>query len=203
MAISIRQDGRRLYLVGDTYPVKDQIRSAGGKWDLEHKAWYVGVQRRDVAERIITQCAGGGAAATTTTQSQAPPGLDAVVACRATYHGHTYYAAGRIERGRTHWDDQVRAVESRDGSRVLLYFRDGSRSFWAATADVTFAHMYGAGRGSTIRRVREAAERMAQMSPEERDEAREDAAARAVGEQCPCSGGACRCGSDAPCCMCD
>lgn len=180
MSITLQQNGRRLYLVGNTYPVKDQIREAGGKWDPDRKAWYVGVQRRERAEQIVAAVASAPTTEAPRGDAQAP-GLEATIVCRGTYHGRSYYVAGRVERGRTRWDDAVRAVESRDGSRVLLYFRDGSRQFWAPTAEVTTAHAYGQGRGSTIGAIRAYAERMR--------------SAEAKGEcDCSCHGGPqCRC----------
>src|SRR5690606_3647419 len=70
------------------------------------------------------------------------PGRDQVVAGTATYKGRTYYVAGKIDRGRTHWDDSVDAVTTRDGSKYLLCFRDGSKSFWAARAEVQLLKVY-------------------------------------------------------------
>lgn len=72
----------------------------------------------------------------TTTQKQ-------YVAGKATYKGRAYYVAGRVLRGgRTKWDYDVAAVMSRDQTRILLYFRDGSRQFWASRADVTVSKYY-------------------------------------------------------------
>lgn len=40
-------------LVGNTYPVKDQIRALGGRWDAAEKAWYVPDARADEAAALI------------------------------------------------------------------------------------------------------------------------------------------------------
>jgi hypothetical protein len=136
MSITIDQQGRRYYLRGDTYPVKDQLRSAGCKWDPDAKAWYTG--KREVAEQIVGQFqAAPAATGETGEQPSSPgdrpaPGDDAVVAGKAEYKGRTYYVAGKVERGRTAYDDRVRAVTTRDGAKVLLYSRDGKIQFWAA-----------------------------------------------------------------------
>jgi len=158
-AITVERVGRRSYLTGNTYPVKDAIRNAGGHWDAERKAWWLG---DDVKARSIAQQSAG--AATTSSNSsgaEAPkreaPGLEATVAGRAEYKGKTFYVAGRVIRGRTHWDDQVGEVTSRDGSSVLLYFRDGSSSFWAKTADVRVVKSYR--KPTTIKSLRDFAER--------------------------------------------
>ncbi len=57
MTISITSEGRRHYLVGDTYPIKGAIRSAGCKWDPERKAWWTG--KRETAESIVASVATG------------------------------------------------------------------------------------------------------------------------------------------------
>lgn len=40
--IQIETVGRRHYIVGNTYPIKDRLRTAGCKWDSERKAWWTG-----------------------------------------------------------------------------------------------------------------------------------------------------------------
>jgi hypothetical protein len=30
----------KLYITGNTYPVKDQLRAMGARWDADAKAWY-------------------------------------------------------------------------------------------------------------------------------------------------------------------
>ena len=90
-------------------------------------------------------------------QQEKAPGLDAVVAGRATYRGKTYYLAGREIRSGRHWrDDRVEPVTTRDGSRVLLYFRDGSAQFWAPRAEVAVDKYYE--RPQTIRGIQRYAE---------------------------------------------
>lgn len=152
MSISIETVGRRHYLRGNTYPIREQIRAAGCKWDAAEKAWYSG--KRETAESVA------GSTAADAPQQQTgreAPGLDATVAGRAEYKGRTYYVAGRVARGRTHWDDTVEAVSSRDGSKILLYFRDGSSQFWAAREAVRVVKQYD--RAQTIQRLRDYAER--------------------------------------------
>lgn len=151
--ITIEKVGRRHYVRGNTYPIKDQLRAAGCKWDPDAKAWWTG------KAPVAAQFAG----ATTDSAPSSPrperpaPGLDAIVAGRATYKGRTYYVAGRIDRGRTVYDDQVDMVTTRDGSKVLLYFRDGSKSFWARQEMVQIVKSYGSPK--TIRGLRAYAER--------------------------------------------
>jgi hypothetical protein len=55
MSISIRIQGRRIYIAGETYPVKDQIRAIGAKWDADHKMWWVGLTARAEAEQLAAR----------------------------------------------------------------------------------------------------------------------------------------------------
>lgn len=61
MSITIQADGRRFYLVGETYPHKGAIKAAGCSWDPARGAWWTG--KRDVAEAIVTAVAAVPAAA--------------------------------------------------------------------------------------------------------------------------------------------
>lgn len=152
-SITIESVGRRHYVRGNTYPIKDQLRAAGCKWDGAAKAWWTG--KRDVAERFAGQAPSSSPGSDRGADRPAP-GDDQIVAARAIYKGRTYYVCGRTDRGRTHWDDQVSAVETRDGSRVLLAFRDGSKSFWAPRAQVSIIKSYD--RPQTIGSLRAYAE---------------------------------------------
>jgi hypothetical protein len=166
--ITIQSEGRRHYLIGNTYPLKDQIRGAGCKWDGDRKAWWTG--KRDVAEQLAGAAAGS--ASTETTPSSEPkrdaPGDAGIVAGKATYKGKSYYVAGRIDRGRTHYDDRVEAVSSRDGSRLLLLFRDGSSQFWADRAGVQVVKSYD--RPQTIGRLKRFADEAKQARAQGNDD---------------------------------
>lgn len=159
MAIQTQNEGRRTYLIGDTYPIRDQLRDAGAHWDAARKAWWLGSRER--AEQLA------GALAPVSDQrqqaaqpQQTAPGEGATVAGRAEYKGKTYYIAGRVDRGHTHYDDGVDAVTTRDGAKILLYFRDGSSQFWAARSEVRVVKSYD--RPQTIRGLREYAARAKQ-----------------------------------------
>jgi hypothetical protein len=38
--IFIRRDGEKIMVFGDTYPIKDELKKKGFKWDPMYKAWY-------------------------------------------------------------------------------------------------------------------------------------------------------------------
>lgn len=40
--VTVTREGRRSYLSGDTYPLKDAIKTAGGHWDADRRAWWIG-----------------------------------------------------------------------------------------------------------------------------------------------------------------
>lgn len=55
MTISIETQGRRHYLRGDTYPIKDALRAAGAHWDAEAKAWWTG--QLELAQQMVEKAA--------------------------------------------------------------------------------------------------------------------------------------------------
>lgn len=158
MSITIQTEGRRTYIAGNTYPHRDAIRDIGAHWDAARKMWWTA--KRAAAERLAAQInqAPQSTAQPQSSSSKTPrDGLDSVVAGRVEYKGKTYYLAGRTEHGRTHWDDRVRAVQTQDGAKYLLYFRDGSSQFWAPRDQVSLIKSYD--RPQTIRHLKEFATR--------------------------------------------
>lgn len=61
MTITIKTEGRRFYLIGNTYPIKDAIKNAGCSWDKDKGAWWTGSKER--AESLVAGVAGGSIAA--------------------------------------------------------------------------------------------------------------------------------------------
>jgi hypothetical protein len=39
---------------GNTYPVKDQIKALGGRWNADQKAWMVPAEKADQARRLVS-----------------------------------------------------------------------------------------------------------------------------------------------------
>ena len=56
---------QNVLIVGNTYPVKDQIKALGGRWNAEAKGWMVPAARADEARRLV-----GGAPKSTYTPSR-------------------------------------------------------------------------------------------------------------------------------------
>ena len=40
-------------ITGNTYPVKDQIKALGGRWNAERKTWMVPADRAEEARRLV------------------------------------------------------------------------------------------------------------------------------------------------------
>ncbi len=144
MSITLQTEGRRTYLAGNTYQHKDAIRAIGAHWDAYRKMWWTA--KRTEAEALAAKLASVPQSVPDAAQSggsKAPrDGIDSIVAGRCEYKGKTYYLAGRVQRGHTHYDDNVTGVQTRDGQKILLYFRDGSSQFWADVAAVQTTKRY-------------------------------------------------------------
>lgn len=153
MTISIQTEGRRTYITGNTYHVRDRIRALGAHWDAARKMWWTG--KREEAETLVAQLTQSQPAQSSGSKTPRD-GVDSVVAGRVEHKGKTYYLAGRQIHGRTHWDDGVEPVTTSDGAKYLLYFRDGASQFWAPRGEVRIVKAYD--RPQTIRRLQKFAE---------------------------------------------
>ena len=40
-------------ITGNTYPVKDQIKALGGRWNADEKAWMVPDENADAARKLV------------------------------------------------------------------------------------------------------------------------------------------------------
>ena len=105
MSIQIEKVGRRYYVTGNTYAIKDQLRSKGCKWDPDRKQWWTG--KKDVADKIEGL----------QVQRSEKTGDDLEVIGRAEYKGRTYYVV---------WQGPTKL-----GHGWKLAFSDGSKVFWA------------------------------------------------------------------------
>lgn len=111
MTISVEKIGRRHYLIGNTYAIKDQLRGAKCRWDRDRRAWWTG--KADVAEQF--------SGSTTDSNQNERVDLDArVIRARASYKGKSYYVLAH-------------GISTKTGKEYAkLCFRDGSRVFWAS-----------------------------------------------------------------------
>lgn len=126
----VEREGRRSYIVGNTYPVKDALKAAGAHWDGDRRAWWLG---DDADARALVERLGSPAAAPTSTPAAAPAapeGLsdDTKIAGKATYKGRPYLLL---------W-----VGETRRGQAAKLAFADGSKVFWADASAVEVTKVY-------------------------------------------------------------
>lgn len=52
--VSYEQVGARVYILGDTFTIRESIKSAGGHWDADRKAWWVGATKRTAIEQAVS-----------------------------------------------------------------------------------------------------------------------------------------------------
>lgn len=110
--IAIERDGTSAWLTGGTYPYRDQIKAAGGKWEAG-KGW-------KIAETALAELTPAFATAPVAT-AEAPAGIDEsdrVIRGRAKYKGKEYYLLfdGNKKDG--------------SGKCARLASRDGKITFW-------------------------------------------------------------------------
>lgn len=124
MCIQIQKDGRRFYLVGNTFAIKDKLRAAGAHWDGDRKAWWT--SKIDVAEQFTSGSSGE--------VPSRPEGdtltEDSKIAGKATYKGKQYILV---------WEG-----ETKRGRACKLAFADGSKVFWAEASEVQIVKRYEA-----------------------------------------------------------
>lgn len=107
--ITLERVGRRVYVAGDSYAVRDRLRAAGCHWDAERRQWWIGTAGASAVEAIAADAAAAPAAA-------APRGVpdDARVSARVEVEGRRLYLIAR----------------SGDGRRLRVCSLDGSVDRW-------------------------------------------------------------------------
>ncbi len=139
MALQIRQEGARLYILGNTYAVKDALSNAGCHYDGETRAWWIGVAKRDKINHLILHPLPESA----DVQAERLERDRNNIIGRARYDGHDYYLVGRGNGERGPW--------------VRLLFRDGSKTFFKNAGEVQITKTYQ--RPQTLKGLQEYAER--------------------------------------------
>jgi hypothetical protein len=105
--ITTTQVGRRIYINGNTYPIREQLKALGCKPEKGSDGkfrWWVGTSKGNKLATLLA--------------ADAPPpeNPDTIVVCgRARYKGRSYY---------------VRAVTEKDGGKLRLTTPDASIDFW-------------------------------------------------------------------------
>lgn len=124
--ITLDIQSSRVYLRGNTFAAKDQIKAAGGHWDADARAWWIGKTKLAEAQRIA---AAPVAASATTERKPETVSDDTVIVGKASYKGKSGYLVlwtGTTSRGQA----------------AKLAFRDGSKIFWANLSEVCIEKRY-------------------------------------------------------------
>ena len=61
----------RMYITGNSYPVKDQLKGLGARWDADRKAWWVSSE--ETAKKCQEIVANGGSSAKSSASSPSRP----------------------------------------------------------------------------------------------------------------------------------
>ncbi len=120
VVIGVERVGARVYVVGDTYAIKDSLKAAGCKWDGERRQWWAGLAKADAVQRVVDGVASGAVKA------------DVEDLSRAEVHGKVVY------KGRAYFVIGV----SRDGEKLRLTVLDGAIVFWAAASLCEWSRRY-------------------------------------------------------------
>lgn len=93
--IAIKDLGRKLYVIGNTYPIRNELKGIGAQWDAAEKAWFVGAYRRAQLEALLS------------TPSASAPAQDALPAPSGKLvpvTGNTYPVRDRLRALGASWD---------------------------------------------------------------------------------------------------
>lgn len=108
--ITMERAGQRVYVAGNTFALKDRLKSIGCHWDGDRRQWWIGAAKTAALESLLTAAA-----------EQPAPAEDldrARVHAKVRYKDRTYYAL----------------AQNQEGTRVRLVTLDGAVDFWADTA---------------------------------------------------------------------
>lgn len=120
--------GRRIYILGNTFPVKDRISALGGTFDGERRAWWIGTSKREKVEQLVAELNTAPTTQSAENPAQSGP-YTGPVRGKAKYQDREYFVryAGRTSRG---------------GEAFHLVTGDGKNSFWADASAVQWTKRY-------------------------------------------------------------
>lgn len=123
MSVQMQIEGRRIYLVGNTFPIKDKIKSLGAHWDNDRKAWWIGSQSKAEVEALVSAAPKQGEYVPT------PLADSSRVFGKAEYKGRTYFvvADGRERFRLTTLDAKIDFWAKRDECRWIKTYTPRTR----------------------------------------------------------------------------
>lgn len=178
LTVTIETAGRRHYIIGNTFAVKDQLKEAGCKWDPDRKAWWTG--KRELADQLQSSLSGASSSSSDARSGDDPEKI--TVVAKARYKDRVYFVRwmGHTKRGA-------------EAARLVSF--DGKLDFWKDLAEIQIIKTYGrknfrSGRIEypTLGSIREFAEQAKQAKAEGYDDVREYRAEKS--DRCRGCGGA-------------
>ncbi len=118
--VSLDHVGARVYVVGNTFAIKAQLKEAGCHWDTDRKQWWIGIAKRDSIASIVGES--DGKEIKTSKEELA----DRPCSGKVEYKGRTYYVIGQSDKTGKLW----------------LTVLDCSIDFWALTSDCKWVKRY-------------------------------------------------------------
>ena len=118
MTVTIEKQGRRFYVRGNTFAIKDKLKSAGCKWDAEARCWYTG--KKEIADKLA-----GTEIKTEFVKPTKEELAEKPCTGKVEYKGRQYYVVGRSKTG-----------------KLWLTVLDCSIDFWAAESDCKWTKHY-------------------------------------------------------------
>ncbi len=119
MPIHVERIGRRSYLRGDTYAIRDALRAAGAHWDADEKAWWIGSEAK--AQELAAGAPAGESRKDEVTD-------DTRLLGKATYKGRSYLLL---------WEGQTK-----HGRAAKLAFTIGTKVVWAKEGEYQVTKRY-------------------------------------------------------------
>lgn len=116
LSIGTETVGARVYVTGNTYAVKSDLKSAGCHWDGDRKQWWIGKAKLSAIESIVS-----GLASTPAPKEDISTKR---IYAQVEYKGRRYY------------------VIAEGSDRCRLTVLDGSIDFWAVMADCNLIKEY-------------------------------------------------------------
>jgi len=96
MSMTLVEEGRRLYFRGAPYAIKDELKSAGCKWDADSKGWWMSAGRRAEAEALLARLE----QASAEVNAELPPASGSMV----DVTGNTYPVRDKLRALGGSWD---------------------------------------------------------------------------------------------------
>jgi hypothetical protein len=115
--ITFQEEGKRVYVLGNTFPIKSAIKDCGGHWDGDKKAWWIGAKKKEELQRVINGA-----------KPEAQERRETTVMGKADYNGHSYYIA---------WMGMTKHGES-----ARLVSLDEKLDFWKPVSEIRITKTY-------------------------------------------------------------